>query len=51
MASTENCKVEMASIDGGLMFLCTSDDAELIAGFQKSYEVAQAAPVEDEQGE
>ncbi len=51
MTQAENCKVEMASTESGLIFLCTSDDAELIASFQKNYEIAQASPVEDEQGE
>lgn len=51
MTQAENCEVEMASTESGLIFLCTSDDAELIASFQKNYEIAQASPVEDEQGE
>jgi len=50
MAKTENCTVEMATTEEGLIFLCTSEDAELIESFAKNYEVAQAAPAE-EQGE
>lgn len=51
MVATEGCSVEMASTENGLIFLCTSDDVALIESFQKSYEVAAATPVEEEQGE
>jgi hypothetical protein len=51
MVASENCTVEMASTEDGLMFLCTSDDVALIDSFQKNYEVAMATPVQEAEGE
>jgi len=42
MANNVNCSVEMATTDTGVMFLCTSDDTQLVDSFEKNYEVAMA---------
>ena len=59
MASNENCNIEVANTETGIMLLVTSDQADLLDGFQKDYDVAvanmtkgaESTKSSDEQGE